>query len=83
MLYDFHQRQNAKTPSIVHAIYLMAGAKSLRKTIYGRGSNQEDGENSDIRNSPFMSSSMPQDEEEAIIPALMVITLVREEHLEG
>lgn len=42
-----------------------------------------DGEDARMQSSPFMSSSMPQPEEDEGQVAIKTVTLCREEHLEG
>jgi len=81
MLYDFHYSQNARKPGSVHATYLLygtAGAKPMPAE-----ESQKDGEDIYMQSSPFMSSSMPQEESIQEAPPLKVVTLAREEDLEG
>jgi DNA polymerase delta subunit 3 len=82
MLYDFHHKQNAKRPGSVHATYLVSGVQAGKSESKGVQKKDEDVH---MQSSPFMSSSMPnQDEEEPQSqPEMRVITLTREEHLEG
>jgi DNA polymerase delta subunit 3 len=80
MLFDFHQKQNAKRPKSVHATYLISGTK--RATGETNGTNGRSREDVSMRSSPFMSS-MPepeqQEEEEPVKKS--AILLVREEEL--
>lgn len=86
MLFDFHQKQNAKKPNSVHATYLITGRQRTVEDV--NGTNGRDGGDVDMRSSPFMSS-MPHpdednDEEEAEEPIKeMTILLVREEELQS
>ena len=80
MLYDFHHQQTARKPGSVHGIYLISGMKKVEPAVAVNGGHTRDGEDSFMQSSPFMSSSMPQDEN---IPSRKVVTLVREEQLEG
>ena len=81
MLFDFHQKQNAKKPNSVHATYLVTGKK--RSVAHTNGAHGKDGEDDAMRSSPFMSS-MPEPEEPADQPAKeTTIVLVREEELQG
>ena len=80
MLYEFHAHENKKRPGSVHATYLIYGTQSA-KTYYATGDSQKDGEDISMTSSPFMSSSMPQDEDTVETP-LKVMTVVREENLE-
>ncbi len=81
MLYDFHQSQNARKPGSVHATYLLYGTASA-KPIPAKES-QKDGEDTYMQSSPFMSSSMPQEESIHEASPLKVVTLAKEEDLEG
>ncbi|KAJ4368105.1 hypothetical protein N0V83_006460 [Neocucurbitaria cava] len=80
MLFDFHQKQNAKKPNAVHATYLVSGTK---KSAEGTNiANGRDGEDTAMRSSPFMSS-MPETEEhiEEHVKTTTIV-LAREEELE-
>jgi DNA polymerase delta subunit 3 len=59
MLFDFHQKQNAKRPNSVHATYLITGTK--RNTEHTNGANARNVDDVDMRSSPFMSSMPGQD----------------------
>ena len=83
MLYDFHQKQNAKKPGTIHATYLLSGTKRPEDPIPLNGDAKKDGEDDYMLSSPFMSSSMPQPEEGTGESSVLSITLVREEDLEG
>jgi DNA polymerase delta subunit 3 len=82
MLYDFHTKQNAKKPNSVHATYLFTGKQRPQAAKHTNGTHTQDGEDSIMQSSPFMSS-MPEQEEcaEEPIPVTAVV-LVREEELE-
>jgi DNA polymerase delta subunit 3 len=96
MLFEFHKRQNAKKPNSVHATYLVTGIP--RRIEPTNGVNGRDGEDTDMRSSPFMSS-MPEaaeseesdynsqsDDENTAAPRGVKetqIVLVREGELEG
>jgi DNA polymerase delta subunit 3 len=81
MLFDFHQKQNAKKPTSIHATYLLAGRK--RNPEHTNGANGRDGDDVDMRSSPFMSS-MREPEEPAQEPVKeTTILLVREEELKS
>jgi len=82
MLFEFHQQQNAKKPGSIRATYLLDG---LPKVIKNTGTNghQVDGEDVHMQSSPYMSSSMPhQDEEDEDAVPIRSIVLVREEELD-
>jgi hypothetical protein len=83
MLFDFHQKQNAKKPNSIHATYLISGTK--RSVDDTNGTNGRSGEDVSMRSSPFMSS-MPEPEdaepEEETVKETTLL-LVREEELGG
>ena len=83
MLYDFHQKQNAKKPDSIHATYLLTGKKRPKPSQYTNGTLPQDGANSFMQSAPF-TSSIPEPEEatEEVIPVTSII-LVKEEDLEG
>ncbi|XPS99647.1 hypothetical protein M3J09_008819 [Ascochyta lentis] len=79
MLFDFHQKQNAKKPNSIHATYLISGTKRIASE--SNGTNGRNGEDVSMRSSPFMSS-MPEPEEQEEEPVKKsTILLVREEEL--
>ncbi|KAG6986738.1 hypothetical protein G7Y79_00073g098370 [Physcia stellaris] len=82
MLYEFHTHENKKKPGSVHATYLLYGTQSA-KSSPTNGASQQDGEDISMTSSPFMSSSMPQDEDMIEEPPVKVMTIVREENLEA
>jgi DNA polymerase delta subunit 3 len=91
MLFDFHQKQNAKKPSSVHATYLITGRRRTAEDANSTNViNGRDGGDINMRSSPFMSS-VPQtddDEDEDDVEAEepvkeTTILLVREEELQS
>ena len=85
MLYEFHQNENSKKPNSVNATYVITGVQQLPEPPATNGNaNDSDGDGDDImQSSPYISSSMPnQDEVTDSIPTTSII-LVREEDLEG
>jgi DNA polymerase delta subunit 3 len=83
MLYDFHNQQNAKKPGTIHATYLLSGTKRREAPVVTNGGVKQDGEDQYMQSSPFMSSSMPQPEEDTGESSVLTISLVREEDLES
>lgn len=57
MLFDFHQKQNARKAKSVHATYLITGKQRAHEAP--NGASAQDGGDVDMRSSPFMSS-MPE-----------------------
>lgn len=82
MLYEFHRQQNAKKPGTVHATYLLSGTKIEAQPVSSNGVAKDDGEDTYMQSSPFMSS-MPQREEDTGSSSTLTITLAREEDLDG
>jgi DNA polymerase delta subunit 3 len=83
MLYEFHRQQNGKKPGTVHATYLISGTKRKEESLSTNGGVQKDGEDAYMQSSPFVNSSMPQNDEGTGESGVLSITLVREENLEG
>ncbi|KAE9371793.1 hypothetical protein N431DRAFT_484249 [Stipitochalara longipes BDJ] len=82
MLYDFHQKQNAKKPGTIHATYLLSGTKRPEDPIPLNSDANKDGEDHYMQSSPFIESSMPQPEDGTGESSVLDITLAREEDLE-
>ena len=83
MLFDFHQKQNAKKPGSVHATYLITGTRIPPKPQQQSNTNTQDGEDAVMQSSPpIPSSSAPQAPEEDADPTpVRSVLLVKEEHL--
>ena len=83
MLYDFHQNENSKKPNSVNATYVITGVRQLEAPA-ANGKANDDGDGDDfMQSSPYISSSMPnQDDPAEMVPTVSII-LVREEDLEG
>ena len=82
MLYDFHQSQLSKKAGTVHATYLLDGVVQIPKEPSHNGHKNDD-EDVHMQSSPYMSSSMPQEAEEATTIVSRTILLVRQADLEG
>lgn len=85
MLYEFYTKQNAKKPKSIHATYLLTGTKREEEEEHTNGANGQDGDDTVMRSSPYMSS-MPEpdeDEEEDKPVPTTTIEVVRDEELEG
>lgn len=82
MLYEFHHLQNSRKPASVYATYVVDGVPLACKEPKFNGHHQ-DGVDVHTQSSPYMSSSMPQDQmEEDSIPSKKIV-LAREDDLEG
>ncbi|KAJ4341312.1 hypothetical protein N0V95_007260 [Ascochyta clinopodiicola] len=79
MLFEFHQKQNARKPNSIHATYLISGTK--RTASEPNGTNGRNGEDVSMRSSPFMSSMPGPEEPEEEPVKKCAILLVREEEL--
>jgi DNA polymerase delta subunit 3 len=83
MLFEFQRLENSKKHNSVHVTYYLSGSRKVEKPVIGNGQHQKGGEDVPMQSSPFLSSSMPQQEvEEVSIPA-KTIMLVAEDDLNG
>ncbi|KAL4971473.1 DNA polymerase subunit Cdc27 [Aspergillus desertorum] len=84
MLYDFHHNENSKKPSSVHATYVLTGVpKSAEPAPNGAAANgNSDNDDNIMPSSPYISSSMPNPEDESEQVPVSAILLAREEDLE-
>ncbi|CAD6584828.1 MAG: hypothetical protein ASARMPREDX12_006640 [Alectoria sarmentosa] len=81
MLYEFYSTQTTKKPASINATYLLDGVPRNAKKSSING-HQQDGEEIHMQSSPYMSSSMPhQDDEEEAVPSRSII-LAKGEDLE-
>lgn len=87
MLYDFHRNENAKKPGSVNATYVIAGTqKPPEPPLPANNSQGRDGGDDDdeaMQSSPYLSSSMPNQDVAVEFAAIASIMLVREEDFEG
>ena len=82
MLYEFYSDQTSKSPGSINATYLLNGVPEAPRE-YRVNVHQQDGEDTHMESSPYMSSSTPhQDEQEVAVPSKNVV-LAKEEDLEG
>ena len=82
MLYAFHRRQISLKPGSIHATYLVCGYKIPVKSGLVNGQSVQDGEDTVMQSSPFVSSQ-GHGEEEALEIREKTICVVREGDLEG
>ena len=80
MLYEFYQKQTSKKPGSVHATYLIDGVPKTKNESNMNG-QQKDGEDMHMLSSLYMSSSMPQDDNEQDRIQIRSVVLAREEDL--
>ena len=82
MLFEFYKQQNITKAGSVHATFLVSGTKEILQVPASNQDHEKGSEDVHMQSSPFMSSSMPQEEREEP-QSVNVVTLVREEELEG
>lgn len=84
MLFEFHQKQNAKRPGSVHATYLITGTRIPSKPQQLNNAESQDSEDAVMQSSPpIPNSSAPKAAEDDTEPTpIRSILLVKEEHLQ-
>jgi DNA polymerase delta subunit 3 len=84
MLFEFHQKQNAKRPGSVHATYLVTGNRTPPKPQPSNNAEPQDSEDAVMQSSPpIPNNSVPQAPESDAEPTpIRSILLVKEEHLQ-
>ncbi|KAJ5398101.1 hypothetical protein N7509_006214 [Penicillium cosmopolitanum] len=82
MLYDFHRNENAKKPQSVHATYVISGFQKppAAETPVTNGHAKDEDEV--MQSSPYLPSSMPNQDASFESPRVMSIIIAREEDLE-
>ena len=83
MLYEFYHHQTSRKPGSIHATYLLSGILSPANTLANGNHRDEDEEDAHMQSSPFVSSQVRPEEDIETPLAVTLITLVREEDLEG
>lgn len=83
MLYEFHRKQNAKKPGVVHATYLITGIQRVEGATTN-GVHSQDDEDTVMQSSPALPSSSAAKSEDALHESSLrrSILVVKEEHLE-
>jgi hypothetical protein len=83
MLYEFHRNENAKKPQSVHATYVISGFQkpAVSETPVTNGHAKDEDEV--MQSSPYLPSSMPNQDAPPESPRVMSIIIAREEDLEG
>lgn len=81
ILFEFHSKENAKKPKSVHATYVISGIQKPPEPPAANGhANDED---EVMQSSPYLPSSMPNQDAAADSLRIASIILAREEDLEG
>ena len=86
MLYEFHHSENAKKPSSVNATYVIAGIQKPPEPLPSKvAQTNKNGDDEDeiMQSSPYLPSSMPNQDTTIETAATASIVLAREEDLEG
>ncbi|ODM19489.1 hypothetical protein SI65_04473 [Aspergillus cristatus] len=82
MLYDFHHNENSKKPNSVNATYVITGVQHPPEPPATNGDAHESDGDDIMQSSPYISSSMPNQDASADAVTTSSIILVREEDLE-
>ncbi|KAJ5488673.1 hypothetical protein N7539_003563 [Penicillium diatomitis] len=80
ILYEFHRTENAKRPHSVHATYVISGVQKPTAPPATNGHTKDEDEV--MQSSPYLPSSMPNQEAASDVVSIASILLVREEDLE-
>jgi DNA polymerase delta subunit 3 len=81
ILYEFHRNENAKKPQTVHATYVISGIQKAPEPAPTNG--HADDEDEMMQSSPYLPSSMPNQDATSDSIRTASIVLAREEDLEG
>ncbi|GAB1201237.1 hypothetical protein APSETT444_010626 [Aspergillus pseudonomiae] len=82
MLYDFHHNENSKKPQSVNATYIVTGVQKAPAPATNGHANGEENRDDVFPSSPYLSSSMPNQDSTPDTVPMASILLVREEDLE-
>ncbi|KAJ5121524.1 uncharacterized protein N7515_009485 [Penicillium bovifimosum] len=80
LLFEFHRSENAKKPQTVHATYVISGFQKAPEPAPTNG--HADDEDETMQSSPYLPSSMPNQDTDSASIRTAFIVLVREEDLE-
>ena len=85
MLYDFYHSENTKKLNSVNATYLLTGIQKppTPPTTNGAHANGDNNEDNVMASSPYLPSSMPNQDTITDDVATASVILAREEDLEG
>ncbi|KAJ5479711.1 hypothetical protein N7530_005220 [Penicillium desertorum] len=81
ILYEFHRNENAKKPQTVHATYVISGIQKAPEPAPTNG--HADDEDEMMQSSPYLPSSMPNQDATSDSIRTASIVLAREEDLEA
>lgn len=81
LLFEFHRNENAKKPQTVHATYVISGIQKAPEPSYTNGHGNDEDET--MQSSPYLPSSMLNQDLAPDSSRPASIVLAREEDLEG
>ncbi|KAJ5218883.1 uncharacterized protein N7498_000982 [Penicillium cinerascens] len=81
LLFEFHSKENAKKPQSVHATYVISGIQKPPEPPATNGHAKDD-EDEVMQSSPYLPSSMPNQDAPSDSLRIASIILAREEDLE-
>ena len=81
LLFEFHSKENAKKPQSVHATYIISGIQKPPEPPATNGHAKDD-EDEVMQSSPYLPSSMPNQDAPSDSLRIASIILAREEDLE-
>jgi DNA polymerase delta subunit 3 len=82
LLFEFHSKENAKKPQSVHATYVISGIQKPPEPPATNGHVKDD-DDEIMQSSPYLPSSMPNQDAASDSSRIASIILAREEDLEG
>jgi DNA polymerase delta subunit 3 len=82
ILFEFHSKENTKKPQSVHATYIISGIQKAPEPPVTNGHAKSD-EDEVMQSSPYLPSSMPNQDAASELPRIASIILAREEDLDG
>lgn len=80
VLFEFHRNENAKKPQSVHATYVISGIQRPPEPPAMNGRTNDEDEI--MQSSPYLPSSMPNQDDISEPTRVFSIVLAREEDLE-
>lgn len=83
MLYEFHRNENAKKPNSVNATYVITGIQKPPEPTPANEAQEKDEDDEIMQSSPYLPSSMPNQDASTESMLVAAIILVREGDLEG
>ncbi|KAJ5710192.1 hypothetical protein N7493_009784 [Penicillium malachiteum] len=82
LLYEFHRNENTKNPGSVHATYVITGLQSSPSTSTAATNGNVKDEDEVMQSSPYLPSSIPNQDSASEPARFMAVMLAREEDLD-